>query len=639
MERTRKIEGREVGAAGSLSREKANGPNRTRFGMKLRYLLLAIFGLVAAVPLVLFWVWPHSQSMTNELEDVRDRHLLIAETLSVALENYYRDVTAAFRLLSVNLIEQGHIEGAADILQNLKFRNVCVFDPASRGIRIRVDSFDNRCPESLSEEELDFYRSLAPAEGVAVSPVMAGPEGLPTLYIAAERGGLLAVGALYTDFFVQLADAIAFGRRGHAVVVDQTGRVLAHPNPAWLRERWSMAEVAPVQQILQGNAGVASFYAPFMKTEMISGYTAVEGIGWGVLVAQPVDELRERADKVGRSALIVVAAGMLAALLIGFVVAFYMTRPLRAVSRAARRMAAGNAEARTHVSEGFFVPEEVRDLQVSFNVMADAMERSKRDEHEARLRAEEANRSKSAFLANMSHELRTPLNAVLGFSEVILAETFGKIGSARYTEYLQDIRGSARHLLALINDLLDLSRIEAGAVKLDESWVDLTDALEESAAMFRESCVAGDLDLRVDWPAGNITIRADERALRQILINLLSNAVRHTPPGGQVVLGAALAAGGKLDIFVEDTGVGIPASDLERVLQPFEQVMGDRGKPQDGTGLGLSIVKQLIDLHGGELTLESEVGKGTRVIFSLPPRRVQLGEAPHSAQAGTTGAD
>ncbi len=607
--------------------------------MKLRYLLLAVFGLVTTVPLVLFWAWPHSQSMTNELEDVRDRHLLIAETLSVGLKNYHRDVTAAFRLLSVNLIEHGQIEGAADLLQNLSFRNVCVFDPVSRGIKIRVDSFDSRCPESLGEEQLEFFSSLAPDEGIAVSPVMAGPEGVPTLYIAAQRGGLLAVGGLYTDFFVELSSTIAFGRKGHAVVVDQTGRVLAHPNPAWLRERWSMAEVAPVQQILQGKAGVAHFYAPFMKTEMISGYTTVEGIGWGVIVAQPVAELRERADKVSRSALIVVAAGMVAALVIGFLVAFYMTRPLRAVSRSARRMAAGNAEARTHVSEGMLVPEEVRDLQVSFNVMADAMERSKRDEHEARLRAEEANRSKSAFLANMSHELRTPLNAILGFSEVILAETFGKIGSARYAEYLQDIRGSARHLLALINDLLDLSRIEAGAVKLDESWVALADALEESAAMFRESCVAGDLDLSVDWPDGDITILADERALRQILINLLSNAVRHTPPGGQVLLGAELAENGALDLFVADSGVGIPAGDLERVLQPFEQVMSDRGKSEEGTGLGLSIVKQLIDLHGGELSLESEVGKGTRVTFSLPPQRVQLGTPPRSVQSGTTGAD
>ncbi|MGD1876603.1 MAG: sensor histidine kinase, partial [Kiloniellaceae bacterium] len=437
--------------------------------MKLRYLLLAIFGLVTAVPLMLFWVWPHSQSMTNELEDVRERHLLIAETLAMALANYHRDVTATFRLIHTNLIGQGEVEGAGDLLQDLHFRNICVFDSTSRRLRLRVDSFDNRCPETLGETQAALFGGVAEPDGVTTSPVMAGPGGEPTLYLAEAGDGWLAVGALYTDFFVNLAASIAFGQKGHAIIFDQTGQVLGHPNADWLQERRPMV-VLPVQQVLAGQAGVAIFAAPFMQMEMIAGFTPVEGVGWGVMVAQPVEELRDRAARVGRSALVVVGVGMLAALLIGYLVAFYMTRPLRAVSRAARRMAAGNAEARTRVSSGLLVPDEVRDLQTSFNVMAEAMERSKRDEHEARLRAEEANRSKSAFLANMSHELRTPLNAILGFSEVILAETFGKINSDRYTEYLQDIRVSARHLLALINDLLDISRIEAGAVKLSDAW-------------------------------------------------------------------------------------------------------------------------------------------------------------------------
>jgi len=276
--------------------------------------------------------------------------------------------------------------------------------------------------------------------------------------------------------------------------------------------------------------------------------------------------------------------------------------------------------------------------------MAEAMERSKHDEHEARLRAEEANRSKSAFLANMSHELRTPLNAILGFSEVIIGDTFGKIGSDSYAEYLRDIRTSARHLLAMINDLLVLSRIEVGAVKLNDTWIVLDDALEESAAMFRDNCASKGVELRLSSPkagdgwgegggegGGGYMILADERALRQILINLLSNAVRHTPSGGEVVLGGEIVAGdgpggspgGALGIFVADTGVGIPAADLKRVLQPFEQVTRDQGRPTDGTGLGLSIVKELVELHGGELTLESEVGKGTRVTFILPKERVR----------------
>jgi signal transduction histidine kinase len=602
--------------------------------MKLRYLLLVVFSLVTAVPLVLFWVWPHSQSMTNELEDVRERHLLIAETLGIALENYHREVTATFRLIHNSLVEQGRVEGAGDLLQDLHFRNICVFDVNTRERRFGVESADSPCPERLGETEFATLADLAAQPGDAVSPVMTDQAGAPTLYIAEQREGHLAVGALYTDFFVELAGSIAFGRKGHAMIVDHTGRVLAHPNDEWRRTLRDLATIPPVQQLREGLAGVTTFDSPALGTEVIAGYTAVDATGWGILVAQPVQELRERAARVSHSALMVVAIGMFAALLIGYLVAFYMTRPLRAVSRAVRRMAAGNIEARTRVSTGILVPEEVRDLQTSFNVMAEAMERSKRDEQDARLRAEEANRSKSAFLANMSHELRTPLNAVLGFSEVILAETFGKIGSERYTEYLQDIRASARHLLALINDLLDLSRIEAGAVKLNDTWIELSEALEESAGMFREACDRKGLTLRLEGPATAMTILADERALRQILINLLSNAVRHTPAGGEVVLGAQQVVEGRLDLFVADTGIGIPEADLERVLQPFEQVTRDQGRPQEGTGLGLSIVKQLVDLHGGELKLESTVGKGTRVTFILPPERVRVADTARQARAG-----
>jgi len=190
-----------------------------------------------------------------------------------------------------------------------------------------------------------------------------------------------------------------------------------------------------------------------------------------------------------------VAAGVIV-----WLFALVLARRVLVLSLAVGGLAGGSTVARTVVGGGPLVPAELSELQSAFNAMAEAMERSRRDEKAARLRAEDASRSKSAFLANMSHELRTPLNAVLGFTEVILAETFGKIGSARYTEYLKDIRTSARHLLALINDLLDLSRIEAGALTLTDGWMPLAAALEESAALFREICAAKGLTLQVELP-------------------------------------------------------------------------------------------------------------------------------------------
>ncbi|MPZ11550.1 MAG: hypothetical protein GEU89_15285, partial [Kiloniellaceae bacterium] len=281
--------------------------------MKLRYLLLGIFSLVTAVPLLLFWLWPHAQSMTNEVEDVRERHLLIAEILGIALQNYHRDVTATFWLIHGSLIGQGDVEDAGKLLHDLHFRSICVFRTDSRQLHQRVDSFDDRCQEILSEAQLTLYLDLASEGERAISPAMAGTQGEPRLYIAAQRDGLLTVGALYTDFFVDLAASIAFGRKGYAVIVDQAGQVLAHPDPASQRERRSLADLPVIASIRAGQAGVATFYSQSLGTEVIAGYMPVGGTGWGVIVAQPVEELRERAARVAGSALIVVVIGMLAA--------------------------------------------------------------------------------------------------------------------------------------------------------------------------------------------------------------------------------------------------------------------------------------------------------------------------------------
>jgi signal transduction histidine kinase len=603
--------------------------------MRLRYLLLAAFTLVAAVPLLLFWLWPHARLLSYEVDAVRERHLLIAETLAAALDGYHRQAAATFTVVQQSLREGDAAEDAGALLQALHFRNICLYDAGSGRLEGRVDSFDSRCDERLDAAALTGFRALAAQPPGSISPVAAGSDGSPTLYLAAERGPLLAVGALYTDFLVELAGAVTFGDAGYATIVDQEGAIIAHPRADWRETRRSIADLPVIARLRAGEPGVTTFLAPSRGTDVIAGYAAVPGTGWGVIIAQPVVELRERAAQASYAALGVVVVGILAAGVAGWLFARDMARRLRQVSQAVHGMAAGDTGARTEVGGGPLVPAELSELQSAFNAMAEVMERSRRDEKAARLRAEDASRSKSAFLANMSHELRTPLNAVLGFTEVILAETFGKIGSARYTEYLKDIRTSAHHLLALINDLLDLSRIEAGALTLSDGWMPLAGALEESAALFRESCAAKGLMLHLELPSEPLRILADERALRQILINLLSNAVRHTPNGGTLTVGARSLPAQGLALHVADTGVGIPPDDLERVLQPFEQVARNQSRPQEGTGLGLSIVKQLVELHGGVLTLESEVGKGTTVTFTLPPERVQRdSRPPRAARAG-----
>ena len=239
-----------------------------------------------------------------------------------------------------------------------------------------------------------------------------------------------------------------------------------------------------------------------------------------------------------------------------------------------------------------------------------------------RQRAQEANNAKLMFLANMSHELRTPLNAIIGFASMIKSEIIGPISNKEYMEYAALIHSSGEHLLALVNDLMEMSRIESGRVTLKEEHVPLARTIEQAIKLVGLQASDKSITLRADVACGNVTIRADAKALRQIFLNLLANAIKYTPAGGEVSLMAARIEGGDLLLRVADTGIGIPPDALEDVFKPFERVRADTARQIEGAGLGLSITRGLVALHGGTITLESAVGKGTVVTVILPANRV-----------------
>ncbi|MEO1793094.1 MAG: ATP-binding protein [Pseudomonadota bacterium] len=256
------------------------------------------------------------------------------------------------------------------------------------------------------------------------------------------------------------------------------------------------------------------------------------------------------------------------------------------------------------------------------------LEEAKTISDQARFRAEEANLAKSRFLATMSHELRTPLNAILGFSEVMTKEVLGKLENETYRGYAQNIHDSGSHLLHLINEILDLSRIEAGRYDLHEESVSLVDIVEDSHRLLKLRAETKGLDLIEDFDEALSPIWADERALRQICLNLLSNAVKFTPWGGSVTLSVTRTAEGGQQISVVDTGPGIPADEIPKVMQAFGQGSLAHETAEGGTGLGLPIVKNLIELHGGRFELLSELRRGTEARITLPPERVLSRVAP-----------
>ncbi|HEY1386689.1 MAG TPA: ATP-binding protein [Dongiaceae bacterium] len=228
-----------------------------------------------------------------------------------------------------------------------------------------------------------------------------------------------------------------------------------------------------------------------------------------------------------------------------------------------------------------------------------------------------ANRSKSEFLANVSHELRTPLNAIIGFSEVVERELFGPLGNERYVSYVRDIRNSGEHLLSLINDILDLSKIEAGRFQLRMEEVDCNEIAHSVARLIRPRTVEHGLTMKIDLPDRPVVLNADKRAVKQVLINLLSNAVKFTPENGTVTLASRPWQDG-VEFAVSDTGIGIDQKDMDVALAPFGQIDSQFTRKYEGTGLGLPIVKGIVELHGGTLDIKSEPNQGTSVIVRFP---------------------
>ncbi|MGC1277104.1 MAG: ATP-binding protein, partial [Xanthobacteraceae bacterium] len=235
---------------------------------------------------------------------------------------------------------------------------------------------------------------------------------------------------------------------------------------------------------------------------------------------------------------------------------------------------------------------------------------------EEKTRAEEANAAKSKFLANMSHELRTPLNAIIGFSEIMESGMFGPLGAEKYTEYSRDIRESGEYLLDVINDILDMSKIEAGGIRLTPEVVALEPVLADCLRVV--STRAGEKQLKLDAKVDpDIELNADRRSLKQIALNLLSNAVKFTPDGGAVTM-RGRRRGGKVTIVIADNGIGIPRDALRKLGRPFEQVESQLTKRHQGSGLGLAIAKSLVEMHGGVMRIRSKLGQGTMVVVRLP---------------------
>jgi signal transduction histidine kinase len=298
------------------------------------------------------------------------------------------------------------------------------------------------------------------------------------------------------------------------------------------------------------------------------------------------------------------AGAVVLALLLGYFLSWSLIGPIQRIVGRLAAIASGDFSRHVEVANR----DELGDLGARVNQMNDELRRVYGE-------LETASRHKSEFLANMSHELRTPLNAILGFSQVLKKNLFGELNE-KQEEYVEDILSSGNHLLSLINDVLDLSKVEAGQIELEVAQFSLREAVERGVVMVRERASNNGVALAAEIEPEAHVVSGDERRIRQILFNLLSNAVKFTPAGGRIDVRAA-RVDQEIQVAVADTGPGIAPEDLDRIFEEFQQT--DEGaKQHEGTGLGLALSKRLVELHGGRIWVESEVGVGSRFVFTLP---------------------
>lgn len=359
----------------------------------------------------------------------------------------------------------------------------------------------------------------------------------------------------------------------------------------------------------------ASGHANLCKTLIIDGQAA------GVLqIVADLSQFNREIESYIRIAAVTALILLFLASVLSWSLQGLISNPIRRLSRTMQRVASDADYSARVARQG---NDEIGTLISCFNDMLSRIQQHEASLKTARYEAEAANRAKSAFLATMSHELRTPLNAVLGFSEIMTSEAFGPLGSPNYREYARDIHDSGAHLLRIINDVLDLSKVEAGRFELNRCLIDFGEAVDAALRFVRERGKRAGLTVVGQVEPELPAVSADERLVRQCLLNLLSNAIKFTPAGGTVMVSVRGERDDCVAVSVSDNGIGIAESDIPKALTPFSQADNAYTRQQEGTGLGLPLVKSFVELHGGSFTIRSAVGVGTTITLRFPTQTAQ----------------
>ena len=597
---------------------------------------IAVFALLVAVPVVgtsAYLLYSSYQDNKRALIRLQQEK---ANSVSVTIDQYFRDLVARMRAVEGEYLSFTAQGAALAPLLETSATAAFYIDGAGRktlatgggGLLRPRGNFFHRP-----------YVNQARATGVYFGPAYAprtlsnpGARVMEVVVREAKRGQYRAnsgfVGETLDLGVIQdLVRHTRLGTTGYVYLVDARGVPIAQPNGAAFTHG-SLAFPQVARALASSTTG-STVGRNFRGEKVLSTWATVDPLGWKVFVEQPESAaFAPIRGKIWRSALLL-AAFLVAGIGLSVFLARRLVRPVKQMRTAAARIGAGAYDERIELGrrdELGGLADELNGMAASLQASVRELEQRVEDRTQELQRAlaelsqkgsqlEVASRHKSEFLANMSHELRTPLNAIMGFSQVLQQRLFGEI-NAKQEEYLDDILASGNHLLDLINDVLDLSKVEAGQLELEVATFSLREALERGVVMVRERATKNGVTLSLELAADVGLVDGDERRVRQVVFNLLSNAVKFTPRGGSVVVASAREDGEVL-VSVADTGPGIAADDQERIFEEFQQT--DVGVQQrEGTGLGLALSKRLIELHRGRIWVESQSGHGSRFVFTLP---------------------
>lgn len=630
------------------------------FSQPISRLVLISFITVSMLPILVLGYKLYHAAWDNAWREIREKHQLLAENLASPIYHYINDKKQLLGVLSISVSDaiarRANNKELGEMLQHAKpnlhdFDVISFVDVNGRTRALISEYLSDAGQVDLNRvfgetEEYQFVRSSGKftMSGVVRSKVSTRPTVIMAFPVI-DNNQLLGVimAEMSLDRIEQLRKNIHFGIGGHSAMVDNLGRVAAHPNPDWMREIRDLSHLEIIKKMLNGETGVTEFYSPFVKKSMVAGYTSVPEIGWGIMVPQPKEEVEHQVNTLLINQLLWGFTGILVTLLVAIMLARRITSPINGLAEVVHEVIHNDYQGEIPVfQEG--IPQEVADLSFALSNLVTGLQASRekinsmnanlieqveqateelrlanqRLEESART-AEDANQAKSHFLAGMSHEIRTPINAIIGYSE-IMVDALKDCGQTDLLDDMNKIRFSSRHLLEVINEVLDLSKVEAGKMDVDLETVDVETIVKEVEVTIEPLAAKQNNLFYTKFGEALGEMNTDRTKVKQVLINIISNACKFTS-GGTISLEVnkmASTAQSMIEFIVRDTGIGMTSEQMSRLFEAYSQVSDDAENKQGGTGLGLNLSKKFVELLSGSITVDSTPGVGTTFTVCLP---------------------